>query len=117
MRTIILLAAMLYAALTMAQVAPTTDVTLHMKPAKGGMVLSLNYDTHRILVSDSAIKRFKFVWGDGSEMKIDLTNQSKYKFNKLIKKMAMHDYTWLTIQGGFYTSPTRGHDRTYKYMH
>ena len=116
MRTIILIASMLYAAFTFGQVAPTTDVTLHMKPVKGGMVLSLNYDTHRILVSDSALKRFKFVWGDGSEMKIDLTNQSKYKFNKLVSKMEMFDYQWLVIQGGFNTNATRGHDRIYKYM-
>ena len=99
-----------------AQVAPTTDVTLHMKPVKGGMVLSFNYDTQRILISDSAVRRFKFAYGDGSEIKIDLDNQSKYKFNKVLKKLDEQGYVHLVIKGGFYNSHTGGHDRTYKYM-
>ena len=99
-----------------AQVAPTTDVTLHMKPVKGGMVLSFNYDTGRILVSDSALKRFKFAFGDGSEIKIDLTNQSKSKFNRILRKLEQYDYMHLVIKGGFHNNATRGFDRIYKYM-
>ena len=99
-----------------AQVAPTTDVTLHMKPVKGGMVLSLNFDTNRVLISDSAVRKFKFAFGDGSEIKVDLDNQSKSKFNRILKKFEKFAYTHLVIKGGFYTAPTRGHDRTYKYM-
>ena len=116
MRTIIIIIfAVLLAGTAKAQVAPTTDVTLHMKPVKGGMTLSFNYDTERILISDSAVRRFKFAFGDGSEIKVDLENQSKSKFNKILKKFEKFAYTHLVIKGGFYTSPTRGHDRIYKY--
>ena len=117
MRTIIIIIfAVLLAGTAKAQYATTTDVTLHMKPVKGGMKLSLNFDTNRILISDSAVRRFKFAFGDGSEIKVDLDNQSKSKFNKVLKKFSKFAYTHLVIKGGFYTSPTRGHDRTYKYV-
>ena len=77
---------------------------LELTPANGKMLLKLDFAYREISTSNKEFKRGKLTWGDGSEIRIDLNNQSKSRFNRVVRKMEQHPYTWLHTN-----------DRIYKY--
>ena len=91
-----------------AQVAPTTDVTLHIMPQKGGMELAINYDAERFLISDSAVNKWTFQFDDGTDIVYDKRTAKASKFNRILKKMEEFRNVTVSVGAG-------GTWRIYKY--
>ena len=76
--------------------------TLDIKPTKGGMTLSFNFEEDIISVSNPKVTRFSLTWPDGSGMRVNLNNQNKRLFKRVVKRMREQPYTWLNTRIKFY---------------
>ena len=95
--------------------AGTSRAQMELTPVNGKMKLILDLDTKTISVSNPGVKSFTFQWPDGTDMRYDLLNQSKSKFNRFIKRFKTYPYTWVRIGRGFYTNARNKDDKIYKY--
>lgn len=102
--------AVLYTAASYGQHATLIEESMILSPEKGGLELTINYTTERLLISDSYYNNWKFIWPDGRDMKYNKNNAGKRDFNKFLRISEGQTYVWIILQAA-----TRGDTRWYKY--